>query len=68
MKRVRLLRTCEYGTQGSIAVVDNNIAFGLIDAGDAEITKDIRSIDYKVKSDEEQADGKFTKLRTHKRK
>lgn len=65
MVRVKLLKSCKHGKSGETIILDNNEAFGLIDSGFAEITRDITSVDIKTKSDEVQADGKSTKLRTN---
>lgn len=61
MQRVKLLKSSKYGAKGAVVVIDNNEAFGLIDSGNAEITKDMVELDYKIKSDEEvkQADEKL---------
>lgn len=69
MLRVKLLADWKGNKADSILVVDNNEAFGLIDSGRAIVSKDMAYNDYKItKSDEEQADGKFTNLRTHNSK
>jgi len=66
MIRVKLLKPSKYGTVGSVVVIDRNEAFGLIDSGQAIVSKDMSEPDYKTKAfDEEQANGKPTKLRTH---
>lgn len=66
MQRVKIVKPIKGFTVGSVVVIDNNEAFGLIDSGSAILTKDIVATDVKIKSlDEEQANGKPTKLRTH---
>ena len=64
--RVRILKAHREFTVGEIVEVSKNVAFGLIDSGKAEITKDIGTPDYKIKAlDEEQANGKPTIVRTN---
>lgn len=62
MLRVKLLKPTKYGSVGNVVVIDRNEAFGLIDSGQAILTKDMVEIEYKSKSDEEvkQADGKLS--------
>ena len=69
MIRVKLLKSWKGNAVGSIVVIDRNEAFGLIDSGQAVISKDMTELDYKTKAlDEEQANGKPTFIRTNKRK
>ena len=64
MLRVKLLKPTKYGSVGSVVVIDRNEAFGLIDSGQAIISKDLTAQDYKTKAlDEEQANGKTNKRR-----
>lgn len=66
--RVKFIKDYKGHAKGSILEVSKNEAFGLIDSGVAQVTKDMTSEDYKVsKSDEEQADGKPTFVRPNKR-
>ena len=59
MIRIKLLKDYQSHRSGSILVVDNNEAFGLIDSGKAIVSKDMTATDYKSKTlDEEQANGK----------
>ena len=46
--RVKFIKANKYNKPGDIAEVSPNVAFGLIDAGIAIITKDLTSDDYKV--------------------
>lgn len=62
MIRVKLLKDTKYGNKGSVVVMDNNEAFGLIDGGSAVVSKDMTPDDYKQAGDN---NGKPTKLRTH---
>lgn len=65
MIRVKLLKPTKYGAVNSVVVIDRNEAFGLIDSGQAILSKDMTPDDYKqagVKN------GSATKLRTHKSK
>lgn len=48
MRRVKLLKDCKQGKAKEVVVLDNNEAHGLIDAGVAEITKDMTQSDYKT--------------------
>lgn len=48
MQRVKLLKATKYGAINSIVVMDNNEAFGLIDTGQAILTKDMTSDDYQT--------------------
>lgn len=64
--RVKIIKSQGQYKKGDIVEVSKNIAFGLTDSGVGEITKDMTKQDIKVKSDEEQADGKHTKLRVNK--
>lgn len=67
MIRVKLLTEWKGNSKGVVLVVDNNEAFGLIDSGKAIVSKDMSYHDYKIKAlDEEQANGRTTKLRSHK--
>lgn len=64
--RVRILKAHRDYSVGEIVEVSRNVAFGLIDSGRAEVTKDMGAPDYKIKAlDEEQANGKPTQLRSH---
>lgn len=64
--RIKILKDTKYHKKGEVVEVTPNVAFGLIDSGVAIATKDMTSRDYKItKSDEEQADGKHTLLRSH---
>lgn len=65
MRRVKLLKTSKHGRSGDIVSLDNNEAFGLIDSGYAEVTKDMTPDDYKQAGDK---DGNSTKLRPNKSK
>lgn len=56
MLRVKMLQSNKHGRKGDVVVMDNNEAFGLLDSGHAVITKDMVSSDYKLTSDEVQAD------------
>lgn len=60
MLRVKLLKDTKYGSKGSIQVIDNNEAFGLIDNGSAVISKDMTPDDYKQAGD---TNGKPTRIR-----
>jgi hypothetical protein len=62
MQRVKLLKKTKYGKMGETVVIDNNEAFGLIDSGQAQITKDMNSDDYLTSGD---TNGNTVKLRTH---
>jgi hypothetical protein len=64
--RVKITRNQGSYKQGDIIEVSKNVAFGLIDSGIAIISKDMTEEEYKLTSDEVQADGKSTKLRTNK--
>lgn len=65
--RVKLISDHRLGKAGKIVQVSTNVGFGLIDSGVGILTKDIRKFDTKIKAlDEEQANGKSTKLRTNK--
>jgi len=66
MQRIRITRDYRQYRKDQVVVMDNNEAFGLIDSGVAVLSKDMTSSDYKVKSDEVQADGKHTILRINK--
>lgn len=66
VQRLLLLKSCKFGQKDQVVVIDNNEAFGLIDSGVAIKSKDMTMTDYNLKSDEEQADGKHTKLRTYR--
>ena len=57
-----MLKGNKHGKVGEIVVMDNNEAFGLIDSGFAQITKDMTPDDYKQAGDK---DGSTTQLRTH---
>lgn len=65
VRRLKLLKSCKYGKSGEVLYIDNNEAFGLIDSGFAELTKDMTPDDYKQAGDK---DGSNTQLRTHKSK
>lgn len=65
MLRVKLLKPTKYGSVGNVVVIDRNEAFGLIDSGQAILTKDMTSDDYKQAGD---THGSSTKLRTNKSK
>lgn len=66
MIRVKLLSTGRHGKKGEVVSLSNNEAFGLIDSGQAELTKDMTQGDMKTKSlDEEQANGITSKLRAN---
>lgn len=54
--RVKLLKDHRGDRKGSVKTVSPNEGFGLIDAGIAEVTKDMTDSDYKITSDEVQAD------------
>lgn len=45
--RVRILKTAKGYRKGDTAEVSRNVAFGLIDSGIAQLTKDIAPDDYK---------------------
>lgn len=62
MIRVKILKDNKHGKKGEIVFLDKNESFGLIDAGLAEVTKDMASGDYKINTlDEGQANAR-TKL------
>lgn len=63
MQRIKITRNYKSYKAGDVLVLDNNVAFGLIDSGIAVITKDIVPDDYKQAGDK---NGKFTKLRSNK--
>lgn len=65
MQRVRFLKSYKQYKQNEVALVDNNVAFGLTDSGIAVLSKDMTSGDYKQAGDK---NGKFTQLRTYKSK
>lgn len=60
MLRVKILKSNKHGKIGEIITLDRNEAFGLIDSGQAEVTKDMTPDDYKQAGDN---DGKLTRLR-----
>lgn len=60
MQRVKFTTNYFKHQKGDIAIVENNIAFGLIDKGVAIISKDMAQSDYKT-LDEGQANAR-TKL------
>lgn len=65
--RIRIVKNQGSYKKSDIVDVSPNVAFGLIDSGVGVISKDIVETDYKIKAlDEEQANGKSTKLRTNK--
>ena len=66
MPRVKLLKDCKQGKKDAVVTLSPNEAFGLIDSGVAIVTKDMVESDYKITSDEVQADGDTTKLRPNK--
>lgn len=66
--RVKFLKAHKGHLKGSTYDASPNEAFGLIDSGVAILTKDIIESDITIKSDEEQADGKPTFVRTNKSK
>ncbi len=63
MIRIKLLKDYRGNRIGSILVVDNNEAFGLIDSGKAIVSKDMIPDDYKQAGDKN--NGRTTKLRTN---
>lgn len=63
--RVKLLKDHRGDRKGSVKTVSPNEGFGLIDAGIAEVTKDLVPDDYKQAGDN---NGSITKLCTNKRK
>lgn len=65
MLRVKILKDNKHGKKGQIVVIDKNEAFGLIDSGVAEITKDMTSDDYRTSGDK---NGNPTQLRSNKSK
>lgn len=65
MHRVKILKSCKQGKAGEIVYLDNNEAFGLIDSGFAEITKDMNPDDYKQAGDK---NGKSTRIRINNSK
>lgn len=65
MQRVRLTKNSRHGKANEIVVMDNNEAFGLIDSGQAELTKDMTSDDYQTSGVK---NGKPSHLRPHKSK
>lgn len=65
MIRVKLLKKTKYGKQGEVIQVSRELGFNLVHQGRAIFTKDMTETDYKVTSDEEQADGNPTQLRAH---
>lgn len=66
--RVKFVKDSKSYKKGDTAEVSPNVGFGLIDSGLAVVSKDMAEQDYKVtKSDEEQADGKPTFVRSNKR-
>lgn len=68
MIRVKILKDNKHGKAGEIVVIDRNEGFGLIDSGQAILSKDMTSQDYKSKAlDEEQANGK-PQMRTVRKK
>ena len=61
MIRIKLLKDNKHGKKGEVIYLDKNESFGLIDSGQAIVTKEMTGNDYKItKSDEVQADGKTT--------
>lgn len=62
--RIKIISSRQGYRKGDVVEVSKNVAFGLIDSGIGVISKDIVEQDYKIKAlDEEQANGKPTKLR-----
>lgn len=47
MQRIRFTKDHKQYKKGDVVVIDNNEAFGLIDSGTAEISKDMTPDDYK---------------------
>lgn len=66
--RVKFIKKTKFYKQGDVADVSRNEAFGLIDSGSAILSKDMTEQDIKVTSDEEQADGQHSKLRSNNRR
>lgn len=66
--RVRITKNDKGYKRGDVVDVSRNVAFGLVDSGIGIISKDMTEQDYKTnRLDEEQADGKPTKLRSVQR-
>ena len=64
--RIRITKDQGSYKKGDVIEVSKNVAFGLIDSGVGVISKDMIEKDYKItKSDEVQADGKHSKLRSN---
>lgn len=61
MQRVKMLKDNKHGNKGAVVVMDNNEAFGLIDSGYAQITKDMTPDDYQQAGDK--TSGKPTLVR-----
>lgn len=59
--RIKFIKDHKGNPKGSIKEVSPNEAFGLIDSGVAQVTKDMTSDDYKQAGDK---DGRTIKLRT----
>jgi quercetin dioxygenase-like cupin family protein len=62
MRRVKLLKNWKQHKAGDIVIVTPNEAHGLIDKGNAKITKDMTSNDFKTKRIKS---GRSIKLRTN---
>lgn len=61
--RIKYIKDHKTNKRGDIALVSPNVAFGLIDSGVAEVTKDMQPDDYKQAGDN---NGFNIKLRTNK--
>lgn len=62
--RIKFIKDYKGNAKGSVKEVSPNEAFGLIDSGVAQVTKDMTSDDYKQAGDK---DGITTKLRSNNR-
>lgn len=63
MIRIKLLKDTKHGKKGEVIWLDRNESFGLIDSGQAEVTKDMGESDYKTNTlDEEQANEHRSKV------
>lgn len=51
MIRIKLLKDNKHGKKGEVIWLDRNESFGLIDSGQAIVTKDMNSDDYKTSGD-----------------
>ncbi len=47
--RIKIIRNTKLFTAGQVLVINNKLAYKLISAGIAELTKDMTGTDYKVK-------------------